>query len=156
MKTYQTVLIAAVLGLTVAGIHRGVGDVFAVIGLAAAAAVAERRRVRLDRSIEISISLLPTVFAAALFGPVAAMIVAACSLITEFPLLTRGVPYLKWGTWTCIRAIYAAVAAFAVTATWPLASSESGHLVVATATAAVVCECLDVAFGALTLKLRGG
>jgi putative nucleotidyltransferase with HDIG domain len=84
------------------------------------------------------------------------MLVAACSLITDCPILSRGVPYLKWGIWTCIRAIYAAVAAFAVLATDPLAHGQSAHLVVATATAAIVCELLDVAFGTLTIRLRGG
>lgn len=155
MKTYQGFLLATVIVLIAVSASRGVGDVFAVAGLAAVAAIAERRRVRLDDSIEVSISLLPTVFAAAVFGPLAAMVVAACSLLTEFPLLTRGVPYLKWGTWTCVRAIYAGAAGLAALATSSFAKGDSGHLVIATATAVVVCEFLDVALGALTLSLRG-
>ena len=71
-------------------------------------------------------------------------------------MFVRGAPYLKWGIWTCVRAIYAAVAGFAALATSSFADSESGHLVLATATAAIVCECLDVAFGALTLDCGGG
>ena len=155
MKTYQGFLLTTVLVLAALSVGHGTGDVFAVAGLAVVAAIAERRRVRLD-SIEVSISLLPTVFAAAVFGPLAAMVVAICSLIGDFPLFAPGVPYLKWGIWTCVRAIYAGVAGFAALATSSLGHSESGHLILATATAAIVCECLDVAFGALTLRLRGG
>src|SRR5689334_10176877 len=110
MKTYQSLLILTVLALGVVSVSRGLGNLYAVVGLAAVAAIAERRRVRLDESTEVSISLLPTVFAAAVFGPLAAMFVAASSLITAFPPIAHGVPYLKWGTWSCMRAIYAGVA----------------------------------------------
>src|SRR5262249_25140736 len=117
---------------------------------------AERGRVRLDNATEVSISLLPTVFAAAVFGPLAAMIVAACSMIGDFPALSGGGPYLKWGIWTCVRAIYGAAAGFAAAAVAPLGQTEATTLILATAVAAIVAECMDVAFGALTLWLRGG
>src|SRR5262245_6866612 len=107
----------------------GFGNVVVVAGLAAVAVIAERGRVRLGSATEVSISLLPTVFAAAVFGPLAAMVVGACSLVGDFPLLiprkarlgafSRGAPYLKWGIYTCIRAIYAAVAGFAALAVAP-------------------------------------
>jgi putative nucleotidyltransferase with HDIG domain len=156
MKIYQGFLLGTVVVLTALAADRGVGNVLAVGGLAVVAAIAERRRVRLENSIEVSISLLPTVFAAAVFGPLAGMIVAACSLAADSPLLTQGGPYLRWGVYTCVRAIYAGAAGFAVLATSSLARGQSGRLVVATATATVVCEGLDVAFGALTLRLRRG
>jgi putative nucleotidyltransferase with HDIG domain len=166
MKTYQAILIAVSLGLAALAAMQGFGNVFAVIGLAAVAAVSERGRVRLGSATEVSISLLPTVFAAAVFGPAAAMVVAVCSLIGDFPLLVpqksqevafaRGAPYLKWSIYTCIRAIYAAAAGFAALATGPLIHNETGHLVIATVTAALVAEPLDVAFAALTMRLRGG
>ena len=53
-------------------------------GLAATAALAERGRVRLTRYLEESISLLPTLFAAIVFGPLAAMVVAAASMLGAF------------------------------------------------------------------------
>ena len=73
---------------------------------------------RITKRVETSTSLIPTVFAAAVFGPLAAMIVAAASLVSEFPLLLSaerrasngGSAYLRWGTYTCIRAISAGVA----------------------------------------------
>jgi putative nucleotidyltransferase with HDIG domain len=156
MKTYQGVLLAVVLALTALAAGHGLGNLPAVAGLAAVAAIAERRRVRLENSLEVSISLLPTVFAAAVFGPLAGMVVASCSLIVDFPVLAQGGPYLRWGIWTCIRAIYAGTAGFLVLLASPLAHGQSARLVLATAIATVVCESLDVAFCALTFQLRGG
>src|SRR6266487_6305788 len=55
-----------------------------VIGaLALVAAVAERGRVRLSNKLEESISLVPTLFAAVLFGPLGAMLIAAASFSLE-------------------------------------------------------------------------
>ena len=59
-----------------------------VLGLAATAALAERGRVRLTRYLEESISLLPTLFAAVVFGPLAAMVVAAASMLGAFGVRT--------------------------------------------------------------------
>jgi hypothetical protein len=69
-----------------------------IAGLGAIAAVAERGRVRINRYMEESISLLPTLFAAVIFGPLAAMVVAAASMLGAF-----GSPYMKWATYTSAR-----------------------------------------------------
>src|SRR5207247_2294751 len=142
------VLIVATLaiffGLVLNG--SGIGDPVAVAGLAATAAIAERGRVKLGGVTEASISLLPTVFAAAMFGPLAAMIVAAASFIGDFPLLlpstrraaivARGAPYLKWGIYTTSRAVYGAIAGAAATAAGSFVASGVGAVAVATAVAA--------------------
>ena len=65
-------------------------------------------------------------------------------------------PYLKWGIYTCIRSIYGAAAGFAAAAAAPLVGTGVARLVLATVTAALVAEPLDVVLGTLTLKLRGG
>jgi putative nucleotidyltransferase with HDIG domain len=166
LKTYQASLFGLSLVLLALALESGLGNVFAVAGLAIVAAFAERGRVRLGGVTEVSISLVPTVFAAAVFGPLAAMVVAACSLVGDFPLLVplrsrtgtlaSGAPYLKWGIYTCIRVIYGACAGFAASATSSLVQNQSARVVVATVTAALVAEPLDVAFAALTLHLRGG
>lgn len=152
--------------LVLLAIPRGVGNVYAVVGLAVVAAMAERGRVQLGGATEASISLLPTVFAAAVFGPLAGAIVGAASFVGDFPLLLaasrrpfvarRGAPFLKWGIYTSIRAIYGAAAGFGAAETSPVVHNDVARLVVATVTAALVAEPLDAAFGALTLKLRGG
>ena len=122
---YQGALVLSLGGFIAAVVLNGggLGNAYAVGGLAAATAFAERGRVRITKRVETSTSLIPTVFAAAVFGPLAAMIVAAASLVSEFPLLLSaerrasngGSAYLRWGTYTCIRAISAGVAGLAAT-----------------------------------------
>ena len=89
IHAYQCALIATCAAFVGAVVERGGGidAPVAVAGLAITAGIAERGRVKLGSSTEASISLLPTVFAAAMFGPLAAMIVAAASLAGDFPLL---------------------------------------------------------------------
>ena len=168
MVRYQAALVAVSVslasGLGIAG--AGLLNPWAVLGLALVAALAERGRVRLGENIEASISLIPTVFAAALFGPLAAMVVAVVSFIGEFPLLipkarhaavaARGAPYLKWGIYTCLRAISGAVAGCAAWAAATGVTTDIAKVVVATLAAAVVAEPMDVGLAALTMRLRGG
>jgi putative nucleotidyltransferase with HDIG domain len=156
------------LGLA-AGVYAGgagLGNPWAVAGLGCAAAIAERGRVRIGGVTEASISLLPTVFAAAVFGPLAAMVIASASFIGDFPPLLRsdrrglasdrGMPYLKWGTYTAIRAITAGVAGIAAREAHTVHVQHVGQLIVGTVVAALVAEVLDMVFAALTLRLRGG
>jgi putative nucleotidyltransferase with HDIG domain len=164
---YQATLTATALAIAAAAIASGatLGNGWAVAGLAIAAAVAERGRVRLGGVTEASISILPTVFAAAVFGPLAAMLIGVASFVGDFPpLLSRGRTreadsdlYLKWGVYSSIRAITGGVAGAAALAVAALAPMERvGDLIVATVSAAIVAEFLDSGFAAVTLRLRGG
>jgi putative nucleotidyltransferase with HDIG domain len=76
-------------------------------GLAVVAVAAERWSVRLTNRIETSISFLPLVFTAIVFGPLAALIVGALGNLGD---LRR--PYLKWAVYTAIRALTGATAGF--------------------------------------------
>jgi putative nucleotidyltransferase with HDIG domain len=166
MGLYQTALVLSVGVLAGAAYRGGVGfgNRWAVIGLAIAAAVAERGRVRIAEKIETSTSLIPTVFAATVFGPLAAMVVAAASLLSEFPLLLSperrasngGAAFLRWGTYTCIRAICAGLAGLVALGSSSLTNSATIGIVFATIAAALVVEPLDVALTSLTMRLRGG
>jgi putative nucleotidyltransferase with HDIG domain len=166
MYAYQGVLLALAGGLFALAVPHGLRDPLAVAGLAVVGAIAERGRVKLAGVTEASISLLPTVFAAVVLGPLAALLVAAASFLGDFPYflpaarradaLARGGPFLKWGIYTCIRAIYGSAAGFAALAAPTLVSNDIARLAVATLIAAAVAETLDVAFAALTLRLRGG
>jgi len=166
MHRYLAALAFAAVVLFYFAFGYGLGNATAVVGLACVAAVAERGRVRLGEASEVSISLLPTVFAAAMFGPLAGMIVAAASFIGDFPLLldsrrrtrlgARGALYLKWGIYTSTRGLYGACAGFAAAAAVDAVGDDVVGVVVATVVAAVVAEPLDVLFGAVTLQLRGG
>src|SRR5262249_50868823 len=166
LLAYQGVLALFALVLACLAIPHGLHDPWAVLGLAGVGAIAERGRVSLGSSAEASISLIPTVFAAAVLCPLAGLRVAAASFAGEFPKLlplSRRLPgqcegerYLKWGVYTCIRAICGSLAGFAALAAPTLVTNGVARLVIATVIAAVVAETLDVAFGTLTLLLRGG
>jgi putative nucleotidyltransferase with HDIG domain len=138
-----------------------------VVGLLAlTAAIGERARVRIAASVEASVSLLPTVFAAALFGPLAGMVVAAASYLGDFPglmsstrraeALRRGSPSLKWGIYTCVRAIYGGAAGVGAVAAMGTVGSSAAKIAVATTVAATIAELLDQVFAGLTFYLRGG
>src|SRR5918995_7373451 len=125
------------------------GPPLVVVGLAAAAAFAERGSVRLSSTVEESISALPMLFAAVLFGPLAAMIVASASMLGDF---TR--PYLRWAIYTSSRALTAALVGIVALATSGAIESRSVAIAVSTLVAAVVAQTLDGLFAAMTVYLR--
>ncbi len=161
---YQACLAGIAFVLFALALPSGLGSPLAVAGLALVAAIAERGRVQLDSRTEVSISILPTVFAAAVFGPLAGMIVSAVSLIGDAPferLLSAidgadraRTPAIRWGIFTCSRAIYGAAAGFAAVAMAPLAQNATAQLILATVTAALVAESLDLGFTVMTLWIR--
>jgi putative nucleotidyltransferase with HDIG domain len=168
MAIYQAALagIALAMGAALMHVHGLRSSPVVVVLLALAAAVGERARVRIATDVEASVSLLPTVFAAAVFGPLAGMIVAAASYAGDFPAFMssakrseaaqRGSPYLKWGIYTCIRAIYGGAGGLAAAASAGLVGSNTAKVALATTVAASVAELLDQLFAVLTLYLRGG
>jgi putative nucleotidyltransferase with HDIG domain len=116
--------------------------------LAAVAFLAERQCVAIGANTEMSISVLPILFAAVAFGPVAAMIVSSCSLIGEFRR-----PYTRWVVWTSSRALIAAFAGLAVVGFAGRADSFGGVLL-AVAVAAVVQAAGDIVLNGLTVAVR--
>src|SRR5205814_955452 len=121
-----------------------------VAGLAIVASLAERQRVRLTRTLEESISLVPILFVAVLFGPLGAMIVAAASYASHLRK-----PYLKWVTYTCSRGITGAVTGFAAVEARSLVGHPLAAIAVATAVGAVVLQVLDLVFAIGTAAVRG-
>jgi HD domain len=159
---YVTALVAGAVFTAGALIAAGytLGAPLTIAALAVSAAVAERSSVRLTKSVEQSISILPTLFAAVLFGPLAAAVVGAASMLGDPELITRGdrrrAPRLKWATYTSTRFIGGAATGLAAQAALGVVPSEFGGLVAATLVGAVVSETLDVAFAVITLAVRGG
>jgi hypothetical protein len=137
---------AAVLTLT----HYGLGNPLVVVLLAVVAALAERGRVRLSNDLEESISLVPTLFAAVLFGPLASMLVAAASLTLE----VRRWPRVKWISYTSSRALTAAVTGLATAAAASTVRGTLGGVLVATTVGALVSQSVDAGFAAFALRLR--
>jgi putative nucleotidyltransferase with HDIG domain len=137
-----------------------------VVALAIAAAIAERISVGftvaqrgLTRTEEQSISILPTLFAAVLFGPLAGGLVGAASMLGDPELLTRRdperAPRLKWATYTSTRFLSGVCMGFAAEAVTHAVPSEFGGLVAASLIAAVAGEAIDLLFAALTARVRG-
>ena len=159
MYAYAAVLclvsVALLFGLLEAGYR--LGNVWVVIALAAVAAVAEQASVRLSsrRDVEVSISGLPLLFAAVLYGPLAAMLVFGASMIGDFRNDSPQ-PRLKWLVYTCVRSITGAVTGLVAVRVLHSTSSQLGAVFLATCIAALVSELLDLGFAALTYRLRGG
>ena len=129
----------------------GLGAPWAVASLCIVAAVAERSRVRLDgNGLEGSIALLPSLFAAVLFGPLAAMAVGAASFAGHF-----GRPYLKWVVYTSSRAVTWAVSGLLAAAAGDLAGSRFGSIAIAATVGAIGSNALDTAFAGVAFRLRG-
>jgi putative nucleotidyltransferase with HDIG domain len=152
LVAYIAALAVGVIALTGAFVAAGygLGDRWTIAGLAVIAAFAERRRVRVARDLEESISLLPVLFALVLFGPIAGMIVGAASMLGQFRP-----PFMKWAVYSCSRAITGGVAGIAASAIGGLASSRLGSIALAATVGALVAQSLDVTFGAITVSLRG-
>jgi len=147
---------AGVLALVAAGgtavliiSGEGFGNPWSIAALAIIAAVAERGSIRLTSTTEESISLLPMLFAAVLFGPVAAAVVGAASMLGDLRQ-----PYLRWIVYCSTRAITGAVTGLVAIYAHDIQSSVLGGIAIATAAGAVVAESLDVGFAALTHRLR--
>ena len=157
--TVFTVLLAAsavATALYLVATGESVESPLAVLLLAAFAAVAERATVRLTSNLEESISLLPTLFAAVVFGPLAAMIVAAGSMIGDLkPESDAHEPYKKWAVYTSSRALIAAATSAVAAGFASMSSNTLGSIALAAFAGAVVAQALDVMFAAVTIKVRG-
>src|SRR5262249_34562799 len=86
VSTFAFALATIAVLTAIALVHAGftVGNAAVVLVLAVVAAIAERGTVLLGRDTEQSISLVPTLFAAVLFGPLASMVVATASMVGDF------------------------------------------------------------------------
>lgn len=139
--------LALAAGLGLAG-EGGELPWFAVAALGIVAWLAEKQSVRLTKNLEMSVSVLPVLFAAVVYGPLAAMAVGACALLAEF-----GQPYERWLLWTSTRALaggFAGLVALAITD----GQQTFGLLLSAVAAAGVVEALTDIVIGAITLAIR--
>jgi putative nucleotidyltransferase with HDIG domain len=145
-------LAGALAGSLVLGGYR-LGTPWAVLCLAAVAVYAERGSVRLTSTTEISISLVPTLFAAVMFGPLPAMLVAAASMLGDMRAPVDH-PYLKWATYTATRALTAGVVGVVADQARHVVGSDWGGIALAASAGAILAETLDVSFAATTHAVR--
>ena len=129
-----------------------------LLALVVVSAIAERSGVWLTRSAQVSIALLPTLFAAVVFGPLAAGIVCASSMLGDAEVLSRSdpmrAPRLKLASYASSRFVEGAAAGMVAQSLLGHTTSEFGGLLVATFAAAVVAEVIDVIFVAVVGRIR--
>lgn len=141
---------ATALGAWLIVSEHGFGNSVAVGALAVLGSIAERSRVRLSDNLELSISLLPVLFAAVVFGPLAAMLVAAASVGSDFRR-----PYMKWAIYTVSESLTGAITGLAAVMAAGWSSSTGGSIALATVIGATTAQAMDAGFSALTVTLRG-
>src|SRR4051794_33544865 len=120
LQTYAAAIAVAAVALTSVFAISGMtwGSPVAVGVLCGIAVYAESQTIRLSPILEVSGSSIVFVFAAVLFGPLAAIVVGSVSLLVDLPRRDDDQPLLRWLIWTATRALVAGaagVAAMAVT-----------------------------------------
>jgi hypothetical protein len=149
--------IAVCVGMIAAGYDLG-ADPWTVAALVAVNAIAERNGVYITRTAQLSIALLPTLFAAVLFGPLAAGLVCASSMLGDPELLSQPepgrAPRLKLASYASSRFLVGAGAGLVGQALLDHTSSEFPGLLAASFAAAFVAEVMDVLFVAMVGRIR--
>ena len=160
VRVFAVVLtsLAAAIMMAVIIYSPRVGDPWIVATLAVVAAFAERSTVRLGRDTEQSISLVPTLFAAVLFGPLPAVIVAMGSMLGDFTRTeARQVDdwHIRFAIYTSSRVITGALAGLVALSVGSPESRMLSEIALATVLAAIAAETIDVTIASATLQLRG-
>lgn len=152
VEWYAAVLAFAASSLALILVKSGepLGEPVWAIGLlACVAVVAERQPVRISANAEITVSVLPILFAAVVYGPLAAMLVGALGLVGDF-----GRPFARWVIWTSFRSLAGGLAG--VAALLILSAGDSpGRLLAAVSAAALTEALVDALLGSMTVALRG-
>jgi putative nucleotidyltransferase with HDIG domain len=125
-------------------------SVWPLAGFAVLAVVAERQTVRLTANLQLSVAFLPLLFVAVVFGPLAAALIGA---VTVLPDLRR--PFTRWVIWTANRTLIGGFAGIAALQVMGGGASTFGRILAATSAAAVVDFGLDFILNGATLVLRG-
>ena len=153
VEAYAVGLVLAAVGLAVGLARGGVSieaPLWVVALLALGALFAEKRSVRITARTEASVSVLPILFAAVVYGPLEAMVVGASALLPYF-----GRPLSRWAIWTSIRALAGGVAGLValVLLSGPI---SFGGVLVAAAAATVAEAFTDYCLTSATAVLRRG
>lgn len=150
LQWYATGLALAVMLLVAALAHAAfsLGPLWIILALALVGLLAERQSVHITATTQMSVSALPILFTAVVYGPLAAMVVAGIAHLGDY-----GRPYTRWLIWTFSRALTAGVAGVSA---WILLehTSSFGGVLLAVAAAAVTEAVMDIAFNSLTISLR--
>lgn len=136
-------------GIALAGVGFD-GPLWAIALLALFAFAAEQQPVRLSTNSEVTVSIVPVLFAAVAFGPLAAMLVGAVGILGDAER-----PYTRWVIWTSSRALAGGLAGLAALS---VGTTEGtlGSIAAAVLLAFLVDTLVDTALAATTIRVRGG
>jgi putative nucleotidyltransferase with HDIG domain len=156
-RAYVVLLVTAACCFLLFLISRGfgLGEPFGLIAITAVALIAERGGVQLTRSIEVSTTSLPFIFAGTVFGPVSAMFVGTVAVLPDLARRDDPQPILRWTSWTATRAIAAGASGCVA---WAIAGKVDrpgfGVILAAVLAASLTDACADLVLGSLTLLVR--
>lgn len=153
LVTGYACVLAVGVGAMVAGCIAfgvGLGSPLPIAALAILAMYAERKCVRVSSTTELSVSFLPLVFSAVVFGPLAAMAVGAFAILSDFRR-----PLLRWTTWTLVRMTVGAIAGLAALSVHAVGGTGFGWLLLSVAAAAAANSVADVILSGIAPALRG-
>ena len=145
----MSVLLVAALART-SGFPAASRSFWPLAGFAVLALVAERQTVRLTANLQLSVAFLPLLFVAVVFGPLAAALIGA---ITVLPDLGR--QFTRWVIWTANRTLIGGFAGIAALQVLDNGGNTFGRILAATCVAAIVDVGLDFILSGATLVLRG-
>jgi putative nucleotidyltransferase with HDIG domain len=152
LEWYAAALVAAVTMLAGGLIQASFsfeGPLWIIFALAIVGLLAERQSVHITATTQMSVSALPILFAAVVYGPLAAMVVAGAAHLGDY-----GRPYTRWAVWTFSRALIGGVAG--ISAWLVLQQTTSfGAVILAVAAAALTEAVMDIGLNSLTIGLRG-
>lgn len=151
IRTYAAVLAVVALGFAATLIFSGASfgaSVWEIALVAAVALLLERQPVRISPNAEITVSVLPILFAAVVYGPLAAITVGALAVVADFRP-----PYARWLIWTAMRALAGGLAG--VTAMLVLSEGTGlWGLLLAVVAAGVTEAVVDALLGAIVISIR--
>ena len=126
------------------------------VGLLAVLAIgAERERIRLTPTIEVSVVSLLCIFAAVVLGPLPAIVVCAAAVLADLPRRDVAQPVLRWLNWTAISVIIAGCAGLAAVAVDAAVGVGFWGVFAVVAAAFVVETATDIALAGVAPAIRG-
>jgi putative nucleotidyltransferase with HDIG domain len=147
-------VITAVVAAWLVARGYGLPNVSYLLVLALVAGIAERQSVALmgsrERGIELAVSVVPFVFTAVAFGPLAALLVGVLGMLADFRH-----PYLKWAVYTPARGLSGAAAGLAAAGVHSLTDPAFLTMLAAALVAAIAHLIIDIGVAMGTLAIRG-
>jgi putative nucleotidyltransferase with HDIG domain len=157
LVVYASALTLAALGTVVSLVitQPGLGSPGAVALLAALALYAEAQTVRMTTAVEFSVTSVLVIFAAVLFGPIAAVVVGVTGLLVDLRPTNADQAFLRWVIWTGTQTLIAAAVGIAALLVNPHHAATMGYIFATVTAAAVVSTATDLALSPIPSVIRG-